>query len=143
MARVSIYLHFPGNAEEAFRFYRSVFKSEFVGPIVRFGDLPLDAGQAPLPPAEAKRVMQVALPILGGLVIMGNDTPESMGQLILGNNVDLNLEPDTRAETDRLYAALSQGGNAEFPPREMPWGTYWGSAVDRFGVQWMFSCAGK
>jgi PhnB protein len=143
MARVSIYLHFAGNTEEAFLFYKSVFKSEFVAPIMRFGDLPLGAGQPPISAEQAKRVMHVALPILGGLVIMGNDAPESMGQLIQGNNVDINLEPDTRAETDRLYAALSQGGKAEFPLQEMFEGAYWGSAIDRFGVQWMFSCAAK
>ena len=45
MARVSLYLHFPGNAEEAFFFYKSVFKSEFVGPIMRFGDLPKTASK--------------------------------------------------------------------------------------------------
>jgi PhnB protein len=143
MARVSIYLHFPGNAEEAFLFYRSVFKTEFVAPIMRFGDLPPCAGQPPLSAEQAQQVMNVALPILGGLVMRGNDTPGSMGTLIAGNNVDINLEPDTRAETDRLYSALSEGGKAEFPLQEMAWGAYWGSAVDRFGVQWMFSCTGK
>jgi len=36
MARVSTWFHFAGNAEEAFLFYKSVFKTEFVGPIKRF-----------------------------------------------------------------------------------------------------------
>jgi PhnB protein len=142
MARTSLYLHFPGNAEEAFLFYQSVFKTEFVGPLMRFGDLPPCAGQPPMSAEEAKKVMRIALPILGGLVIMGNDTPASMGTLIPGNNVDINLEPDTRAETERLYAALSQGGKAEFPLQAMG-EDVWGTAVDRFGVQWMFNCVAK
>ncbi|HEX2852604.1 MAG TPA: VOC family protein [Opitutaceae bacterium] len=143
MARVSTYLHFAGTAEEAFLFYKSVFKSEFLTPIMRFGDLPPGAGQPPLPAGQANQVMQVALPILGGHVIRGNDAPEWMGTLIQGNNVDITLEPDTRAETDRLFAALSQGGKPEFPLQEMGAGLYWGSAIDRFGVQWMFSCTAK
>src|SRR5437870_4484971 len=108
MARVSTWLHFSGNAEEAFLFYRSVFKSEFVTPIMRFRDLPPEAGHPPVSAEQANKVIRVALPILGGHVILGNDAPEFLGTLIQGNNVDINLEPDTRAETDRLYAALSE-----------------------------------
>ena len=140
MARVSTWFHFAGNAEEAFLFYRSVFGTEFVGPITRFGDLPTGPGQPPLPPEQAKLVMRVALPILGGHVIIGNDAPAHLGRRIQGNNVTMNLEPDTRAETDRLFAALKVGGTVENEPTEMPWGGYWGSLIDRYGNEWMFSC---
>ena len=143
MARVSTWFHFAGNAEEAFRFYQSVFQTEFVGPIVRFGDLPPQPGQPPLSAREAAMVMNISLPILGGHVIIGNDAPESLGQRIQGNNVSMNLEPDTRAETDRLFAALKEGGKVEWAPAEMPWGGYWGSLIDRYGNEWMFSCAAK
>ena len=143
MARVSTWFHFAGNAEEAFRFYQSVFQTEFVGPIVRFGDLPPQPGQPPLSANEAAMVMNISLPILGGHVIIGNDAPESLGQRIQGNNVSMNLEPDTRAETDRLFAALKEGGTVEYAPTEMPWGGYWGSLIDRYGNEWMFSCAAK
>ncbi|HEX2851797.1 MAG TPA: VOC family protein [Opitutaceae bacterium] len=144
MARVTSYLNFAGNTEEAFLFYQSVFKTEFVGPIVRFGDGPPCPGQPPLSAGQTKMVMHVALPILGGHVIMGTDAPESMGfKLNQGNNVYLNLEPDTRAETDRLFAALKQGGKVESELQEMFWGAYWGSLADRFGVQWMLNCTAK
>ena len=131
MARVSTWFHFAGNAEEAFLFYQSVFQTEFVGPIVRFGDLPTGPGQPPWPAEQARQVMNISLPILGGHVIMGNDAPASMGQRIQGNNVTMNLEPDSRAETDRLFAALKEGGTVEWAPAEMPWGAYWGSLHKR------------
>ena len=55
-------------------------------------------------------VMHVELPILGGHVIMATDMVESMGhELRVGNNTTINLEPDTREETQRLYDALSEG----------------------------------
>jgi PhnB protein len=95
-------------------------------------------------PAQAKMVMHVALPILGGHVLMGTDSPESMGfKLNQGNNVYINLEPDTRAETDRLFAALAAGGAVEQALQEMFWGAYWGCLTDRFGIRWMFNCAAK
>lgn len=144
MARVTTYLNFAGNTEEAFLFYQSVFKTEFVGPIMRFKDGPPCPGQPSMPPEQAEMVMHVALPILGGHVVMGTDSPESMGvKLNQGNNVYINLEPDTRADTDRLYAALQEGGVVEMALQEMFWGAYWGCLTDRFGVKWMFNCMAK
>ena len=52
MARVSTYLNFPGNTEEAFHFYRSVFGGNFNGPVHRFGDMPPQPGQ---PQAQGQR----------------------------------------------------------------------------------------
>ena len=144
MARVSTYINFTRNTEEAFLFYKSVFKTDFDGPVMRFKDGPPCPGQPPQPEADGKLIMHVALPILGGHVLMGTDAPESMGfALTQGSNIFLNLEPDTRAETDRLYAALGEGGKMEQPLAEMFWGAYWGWLIDRFGVRWMFNCAAK
>src|ERR1043165_7731782 len=108
MARVSTYLNFPRSTEEAFLFYKSVFGGDFVAPIHRFGDIPPHPGQPPMADADKNLVMHVELPILGGHVLMGTDAPESMGFTVTaGNNVYINLEPDTRTETNRLFNALS------------------------------------
>jgi PhnB protein len=144
MARTSTYLNFMGKTEEAFRFYASVFGTELVGPIARMGEAPAMPGASPLSEAEKNRVLHVALPILGGHVLMGTDLLESMGQkLIVGNNVSIMLEPDTREETDRLFARLGEGGTIDMPLADMFWGDYFGSLTDKFGVRWMFNCAAK
>ncbi|MEO6245532.1 MAG: VOC family protein [Opitutaceae bacterium] len=144
MARVSTYLNFPRSTEEAFLFYRSVFQTEFTGPVKRFKDIPAQPGCPPPAEADGNLVMHVELPILGGHMLMGTDAPESMGFACKpGTNVYINLEPDTRAETERLFAALAAGGKIEMPLQEMFWGGYFGSLTDQFGVQWMFNCASK
>lgn len=144
MARVSTYLNFPRTTEEAFRFYQSVFGTEFSMPIARFKDVPAQPGQPPLPEADKNLVMHVELPILAGHVLMGTDAPESMGFTVTaGNNVYINLEPDTRAETDRLFKALAAGGTVEMALQEMFWGGYFGSLADRYGIRWMFNCTSK
>jgi PhnB protein len=144
MSRVSTYLNFPRSTEQAFVFYRSVFGGTFTGPIRRFGDMPAAPGQPPMAESEASLVMHVELPILGGHVLMGTDAPESMGfSLTQGNNVYINLEPDTRAEADRLFNALSAGGIIETPLQEMFWGDYFGSTTDQFGIRWMLNCRSK
>lgn len=144
MARVSTYLNFSRTTEEAFNFYKSVFGTEFEGAIDRMGDVPPQEGQPELSEDDRNLVMNVQLPILGGHMLMGTDAPESMGfKLNQGNNVYINLEPDTRTETDELFKALSEGGEVEVPLQVMFWGDYFGSLVDKFGVQWMFNCTEK
>src|SRR3989344_2890304 len=135
MARVSTYLNFPRSTEEAFNFYKSVFGGEFDGGINRMGEVPAQAGQPPLAEADKNLVMHVALPILGGHVLMGTDAPESMGfKVNYGNNIYINLEPDTRTETEKLFKALSEGGKIEMDLQEMFWGDYFGSCTDKYGV---------
>lgn len=144
MARVSTYLNFSRHTEEAFNFYKSIFGGNFIGEIARFKDIPPSEAMPPLPESDKNLVMHVALEILGGHVLMGTDAPESMGfKLNHGNNVYINLEPDTQSETQRLFNALSAEGTVEQELQEMFWGAYYGSCKDKFGVQWMFNCTTK
>ena len=144
MARTSTYLKFMGKTEEAFAFYASVFGTAPTAPIGRMGDVPAGPGMPALSEAEKKLVMHVALPILGGHVLMGTDALVSMGHaLTFGTNVSINLEPDTRPDTERLFARLSEGGTVEMPLTDMFWGGYFGTLKDPFGVQWMFNCDAK
>ena len=139
MAHVSIYLNFAGNAEEAFNTYKKVFRAEFSTPVMRMGDMPPHPGGPALSEADKKKVMHVALPILGGTEIMATDMLESMGhKLVEGNNVTLSLNPDSKAEADRLYKELSQDGSDGVAPHDEFWG-YWGTCKDKFGVRWMFN----
>lgn len=144
MARTSTYLNFTRSTEEAFTFYKSVFGGEFDGGIHRMGEVPAQPGNPELSPEDKHLVMHVALPILGGHMLMGTDAPESMGfKVTFGNNLFINLEPDTRGETERLFNALSEGGTISMQLQEMFWGDYFGSCTDKFGVLWMFNCSSK
>lgn len=144
MARVSTYLNFKRQTEEAFTFYKSVFKTDFEGQVNRFGEIPPMPGQPPMPESDKNLVMHVALPILGGHRLMGSDAPESMGfKVNQGNNVFVNLEPDTRVETDRLFKALGDGGTVDMKLEEQFWGDYFGMVTDKFGTRWMFNCTSK
>ena len=95
MSRVSTYLNFPGNTEEAFLFYRSVFGGEFSGGgIQRFGDIPVDTEHPSLSDEDKKLILHIELPILGGHILMATDAPASMGFTVTtGNNMHINLVP--------------------------------------------------
>jgi len=139
MAKVSIYLNFPGNTKEAFGFYKSVFNTEFTVPYMYMKDMAPQPGGPLLSEKELNSVMHVALPVLGGTVIMGTDMLESMShKLVVGNNTTINLEPDSKEEADRLYNLLSEAATECAPMRQEFWG-YWGCCLDKFGIRWMFN----
>ena len=145
MARVSTYLNFSTYTEEAFIFYKSVFGTEFTEPgFRRFGDMPPMEGMPPTPDDLKNLVMHVELPITGGYVLMGTDAPQQMGfKVEFGNNIHINLEPDTRQETKRLFDALSAGGKVEMELQDMFWGAYFGSFTDKYGINWMLNFINK
>jgi len=137
-ARISTYVNFPGNTEDAFNFYKSVFKTDFVNGMQRFGEIPADPNQPPMSEELKKMIIHVELPLIGGHVLMGTDAPKEMGFTVeKGNNMHINLEPDSRAETERIFNELSVAGNISMPLQDMFWGAYFGSFTDQFGINWM------
>jgi PhnB protein len=98
----------------------------------------------PMAEEDKNLVMHVELEILGGHILMGSDAPETMGfNVIFGNNTYINLEPDTKSETKKLFDALSADGIITMELQDMFWGAYFGSCTDKFGVQWTLNCANK
>lgn len=140
MTRVSTYLNFQGKTEEAFNFYKKVFKSDFINGIKRFGDLPKDPNQTPIAESVKNMVLHIELPIMGGHILMGTDAPKEMGFTVTqGNNMHIQIEPESREEAKRLFDELSVGGKIEQPIQDMFWGAYYGSFTDQFGINWMIN----
>ena len=144
MATNSVYLNYTGQAEEAFNFYKSVFGTEFVGGLMRHGDVPAMEGMPALDDATKQMIMNVQLPITGGLTIMASDIFPGMGDPIVpGNNFSIGVHVDSKEEADRLFAALSAGGNVSMPMADMFWGDYYGSFTDKFGIPWYVVVTGQ
>jgi len=136
MIKLETYLNFNGNTEEAFEFYKSVFGGEFSS-LIRFKDMPMDG--VSIPEADAGKIMHISLPI-GENTLMASDSLESLGmKLNQGNNVYVFIAPDSKEEADRIFAALSAGGVIEMAMADQPWGDYFGSLRDKFGVMWMIN----
>ena len=135
MAQINPYLHFNGNAEEAFTFYKSVFGGEFAM-VVRFKDL--SGPESPFSENEANKIMHIALPIGNSSVLMGSDTPEFMGKHNENETRSkISISAESKEEADKLFNGLSAGGNAEMPIADSPWGSYFGMFRDKYGIEWM------
>ena len=137
MAKLNTYLNFPGKAEEAFLFYKSVFGGEFRA-LVRFKDMPMPG--AKLPKGAENKIMHIALPVGREDVLMASDALDSHGnKLVQGNNVYVSIQAESKDEASRVFKALSAGGKVEMPIADQPWGDYYGSFRDKFGIHWMVS----
>lgn len=140
-ARVTSYLNFNGKTEEAFNFYKKVFRGEFTGRgLQRFADIELPKEHPPMSEADKKLIIHAELTILGGHILMATDAPESMGfKLQTGNNMHICLEPSSREETKRLFTELSAGGKVSMPLADMFFGAYFAEFTDKYGINWMLN----
>jgi PhnB protein len=135
MATINPYIHFNGNAEEAFTFYKSVFGGEFER-VVRFKDLA--SADHPISEKEQNKIMHIALPIGKSSVLMGSDTPEFMGRHNENENRSkISVIAESKEEADKIFNGLSAGGNVEMPIGDSPWGSYFGMFRDKYGIEWM------
>jgi PhnB protein len=140
--KAATYLNFPdGKTEEAFRFYAAALGNDLES-LTRFSDMPMPGVE--LPEDAKNRIMHVRLLLGGDAYLMGSDIIEGMNDpVVMGNNFHISLHPSTREEADRLFASLSDGGSIEIAMMDAPWGDYYGSFKDRFGVQWMIDVEGS
>ena len=136
MAAINPYIHFNGNTEEAFNFYKSVFGGEF-SILKRFKDF--SGGADTFPADEVNKIMHIALPI-GETVLMGSDVPSFLGTVNeLENRSKVFVSIDSKEEADKIYNGLSVGGTVEMPISDAPWGAYFAMFRDKYGIEWMIS----
>jgi PhnB protein len=124
------YLSFRDNAREAMNFYQAVFGGELT--MSTFGEF-----QASDDPAESEKIMHGMLTTPQGMVLMGADTPNSMGYTT-GASISISLSGDDEAELRGYYEKLSgDGGTVTVPMEQSPWGDIFGMCTDRFGTAWL------
>lgn len=136
MRIVNAYLTFPGNCEEAFTFYKSVFGGEF-SYVGRFSEMPPQEGMA-VSDAYKNKIMHMSLPLSKETMLMGSDDFEN-NNTNFGNNISLSITTDSKEDADRIFAMLASGGNAFMPMNQTFWGDYFGMCTDKFNVNWMVS----
>jgi PhnB protein len=136
MATINPYIHFNGNAEEAFTFYQSVFGGAFAM-VMRFKDMPANP-EFSLPEGEADKIMHIALPIGKHSILMASDTPAVMGKHNENETRSkISISTESKEEADKLFNGLSAGGQIEMPIGDSPWGSYFGMFRDKYGIEWM------
>ena len=122
------YISFPGNAQQAMEFYKSVFGGTLT--VNTFGE-----SGAP-DPSYADKIMHAMLQTDGGFTLMGADTPPGM-DYNPGDNIAVSLSGDDADELRGYWKKLSDSGTVHVPLEKQMWGDEFGMCADEFGVNWM------
>ena len=131
--QTQIYLFFDGRTEDALEFYKKTLGIE-VEMLMRFKDAPGPDDPNCPPPSHPNAVMHSSFK-LGGQNIMASDghvggKPDFKG-------FALSLAVKSEDEAERLFAALSAGGQVTQPLIQTFFSPKFGMLTDKFGVNWM------
>jgi PhnB protein len=130
------YLMFNGDCEAAFKFYEKCLGGRIV--------MKMTYGEAPEPdqsPKEVQDKIMHARLVAGDIVLMGSDAQPPRYQKPQGFSISILAE--TPAEAERVFQALSEGGNVGWEMEETFWAHRFGMVTDRFGIPWMVNCEKK
>ena len=125
------YLFFDGECKAAFQFYEQCLGGKI--DMMTYGDAPMSEE---IPSEQRDRIMHANLTV-GGMVLMGSDTPPDGFQKPQGFSV--NLQFDDLVEAERIFQKLAENGTVKMPFQETFWSTRFGMLVDRFGTPWMIN----
>lgn len=131
--KISAYLNFNGNCEEAMNFYARCTGGQ-IEAMLRFAGTPAEAH---VEPELRDKIMHARL-LIDGTFLMASDTPHGRYQKPQGFSVAIQLNDVATAE--RVFHALAEGGKVEMPIQQTFWAARFGSLVDRYGISWMINC---
>jgi PhnB protein len=137
--QLQVYLFFAGRCEEAIEFYKKTIGAEVVM-LMRFKDSPEPPQPGMVPPGCEDKIMHTCLRI-GDSMVMASDGRCEGAPSFHGFSLSLTVAND--AEADRLFAALTEGGEVVMPLNKTFWSPCFGMLTDRFGVGWMVSVAAQ
>jgi len=128
--KITTFLMFEGEAEEAMTFYTSLFDDSKIVSITKYGP---DGPGGP----EAEGTVQRALFTLEGEQYMAID---SFGhEFTFTPSVSLFVQCDSEEELETLYEKLMEGGTAAMPLGDYGFSKKFGWVQDRFGVSWQLN----
>jgi PhnB protein len=130
--QLTTYLNFPGNCAEALEFYVKHLGATIIMKST-FAEMSPSGAPQNLPPGLNPQGILHARFTIGGTVVMASDGPrvEPMRSAYLCVSVE------SDAEAERIYAALTEGGEVFMPIGETFFAHRFGQFRDRFGVNWM------
>jgi PhnB protein len=133
---VTPYLFLDGRCEEAIEFYKKNLGAE-VGMMMRFKDAPADAK---CPEGNANKIMHACITINGAPVMLSDGDAKNKMKF---EGFALALDAKDAAQGERMFNALSQGGQVRQPLTETFFAQRFGMLADKFGVGWMITAGMK
>jgi predicted 3-demethylubiquinone-9 3-methyltransferase (glyoxalase superfamily) len=130
MGSVTPFLMFEGAAEEAMKFYVSLFSESKIVSMVRYG--PNEAG--------AEGSIKKAAFSLNGRTFACSDSPVKH-DFSFTPSISLFVELDSESDIDQIFQRLADGGKIFMPLNQYGFSRKFGWVSDRFGVSWQLNLA--
>lgn len=134
---VQPYLFFNGKCEEAVEFYKKAIGAT-VEMMMRFKESPEPQPPGMMPPGFENKIMHCSFRV-GTTTLMASDGCNAEKSEFKG--FSLSLTVPSKDDADRVFAALSEGGQVRMPLTKTFWSPCFGMTADRFGIGWMISVA--
>jgi PhnB protein len=135
--RLSTYLFFNGNCEEAILAYQKILGGKVVQMMSHKGT----PAESQIAPEWVPKIMHACLEIEGQLLMASDAPPDRSEGPMQSVSVSVNVKEP--AEAERIFAALSEGARIKMPMEETFWAPRFGMLQDRFGTHWMIGAEPK
>jgi PhnB protein len=131
--RIATHLHFCGQCQEAFEFYRGQLGGT-ISSMLTYGDSP----EAENVPVEFHNKIIHGTFNVSNIEIAGADVLPNQYEQPKGFHLILQLDDESKAE--RIFNALSEDGKITMPLGKTFWSPCYGILVDKFGISWEINC---
>jgi PhnB protein len=129
--KLTPYIHFQGNAEEAMTFYAEALGGSIIA-INRYGDSPMPSDE------DYKNKVIHGRVQFGDNILMISDTFKGT-TVTTDGNIQLSVEITEEGQIDEVFKKMSEGGTVTMELQNQFWGARFGMLKDKFGVSWMFN----
>jgi PhnB protein len=132
--KVNTYLNFPGTCEEAMNFYEKHLGAKVITKGTWAATAKVGGPPTPPPGLKPEHIIHARF-TLGDTVVMCSDGPPERVQPMRSSYLTLSV--DSNEEAERIYKALTEGGEVFMPIGETFFAHRFGQFRDKYGVNWM------
>lgn len=126
--KITTFLMFSGQAEQAMNFYTSIFNESEIMSITRYGANG---------PGKEGTVLHATFSIKGQVFMCVDSSVQH--KFTFTPAISLYVTCDTEEEIERYYELLSEGGHIHMPLAAYPFNEKFGWVEDRYGVSWQLT----
>ncbi|MEO6547269.1 MAG: glyoxalase/bleomycin resistance/extradiol dioxygenase family protein [Ferruginibacter sp.] len=130
--KLTPYIYFSGNAEEALNFYAGALNGT-IEQIGRYGDSPMKSDED-----WKQKIIHSRLAFEGNLLMISDSFKGS--PVSTGGNVQLSVDVENTDLLESIFNKMAEDGTITMPLQDTFWGAKFGMLRDKFGIAWMFNC---
>ncbi|MGY5355916.1 VOC family protein [Wenyingzhuangia sp. IMCC45467] len=127
--RITPYLSFNGQCQQAANFYTSIFGGEIILKNT-YKDAKID-----IPENYYDKIQHLEIKSKKFHLMMFDATPDTPHTN--GNNIHLAVDVDSKEELKVVFDKLSKKGTVHTPLQETSWNAIYGRCTDQYNIHWM------